>query len=808
MGLQLVMPVHKSKPIFLGWDKPLLYSATDWLWQTYPADAVWDLSRVTIVLPGRRAVRQFATELRDRALQHGLEFRQPRILTIGNLAERLYEPTLPSAGELEQTLAWCGALRSTPPILLTSLIAVPPPLYPVSPWLELAGAVRRLHEELASEHYTFGDIAEHLAKESAQEADRWRMLHELTQTYTETLSAAGLSDPYLQRRMAADSGKCHADGDVIVIGAVDLNKSIRSMLRCVRERVTILVGAPESEASAFDSDGCVLSQKWADRTIEIDDEQLVPAGDVEDLAIVATQNVSRWRSDYTIDQITVGITDEAMIAPLAEQLAMSDVDIHAEIGEPLLGTAPARLIALIVDYLQSRNFESFSALVRHADVYHCIERWLRESESEASSGSDVRSPSKSANDKHWMISLDRLRSEHFPLRVDEPLPIAAEDGESVRRTIDVVDRWLGPLFPPRVTRNDASAKRKAKQLSAARATGANAADDPSNSDALISLSDWCGSIREVLAQVYDHRRESLSPGQQSRLTSALATIDAVLARLSQVPQDLQFAMPGSTIAETLVAQLAEIRIHEPSSADKLEVVGWLDLSLDLSPALCVVGLNEPFVPESVVADPFLPGELRRRLKIADNDQRFARDAYALTAVLHSRPDVRILVGRSSADGSPTPPSRLLAACSPQTAAHRIRRLLAELPAREVPANVWTQGADTTELPLPDVRDYRPPGILSVTAFGDYLRCPYRFYLRHIAKLRPLDDRATEMAANQFGNLVHDSLETFGKKGRNTQRASSRLKPTCSTRRPTLRSNDLVRALRLPCGFKSPGPCSD
>ena len=60
--------------------------------------------------------------------------------------------------------------------------------------------------------------------------------------------------------------------------------------------------------------------------------------------------------------------------------------------------------------------------------------------------------------------------------------------------------------------------------------------------------------------------------------------------------------------------------------------------------------------------------------------------------------------------------------------------------------------------------YTPPTVLSVTAFGDYLRCPYRFYLRHIAGTRPLEDRQIEMAANQFGNLIHDTLEAFGKDG--------------------------------------------
>ena len=51
--------------------------------------------------------------------------------------------------------------------------------------------------------------------------------------------------------------------------------------------------------------------------------------------------------------------------------------------------------------------------------------------------------------------------------------------------------------------------------------------------------------------------------------------------------------------------------------------------------------------------------------------------------------------------------------------------------------------------------------MSVTSFRDYLACPYRYYLRHILKLKPIDDSARELAANQFGDLVHGAVEGFG-----------------------------------------------
>jgi RecB family exonuclease len=70
---------------------------------------------------------------------------------------------------------------------------------------------------------------------------------------------------------------------------------------------------------------------------------------------------------------------------------------------------------------------------------------------------------------------------------------------------------------------------------------------------------------------------------------------------------------------------------------------------------------------------------------------------------------------------------------------------------------------TSQLPIPTiVTDECPVRAMSVTAFKAYLECPYRFYLRYVLKLKPIDDSSSELAANQFGDLVHGAVEYFGK----------------------------------------------
>jgi len=56
----------------------------------------------------------------------------------------------------------------------------------------------------------------------------------------------------------------------------------------------------------------------------------------------------------------------------------------------------------------------------------------------------------------------------------------------------------------------------------------------------------------------------------------------------------------------------------------------------------------------------------------------------------------------------------------------------------------------------------PPARVSVTAFRDYLRCPFRFYLKHALKMETIDPFKSELDALDFGTLCHDALEAMGK----------------------------------------------
>ena len=222
-------------------------------------------------------------------------------------------------------------------------------------------------------------------------------------------------------------------------------------------------------------------------------------------------------------------------------------------------------------------------------------------------------------------------------------------------------------------------------------------------------------------------------------------------------------------------------VAETPDPDSIELLGWLELALDDTKALVIVGMHDGVVPESINSDAFLPNTLRRQLGLADNDRRYARDMYALQLIMASREEVRFVVGKVDGDGDPLTPSRLLMACSLEALPSRVLHLVENDLNDTLPSvkSKWERQSKQTSLalPLPTEQGHKfhdvfgqvkAPKHITVTAFRDYLACPYRFYLRHVRKLRSIEDELSEMGARQFGNLVHDTLaELIGPIARST-----------------------------------------
>ena len=221
---------------------------------------------------------------------------------------------------------------------------------------------------------------------------------------------------------------------------------------------------------------------------------------------------------------------------------------------------------------------------------------------------------------------------------------------------------------------------------------------------------------------------------------------------------------GQAVSITL-ARLSGQNLPEPAGKPAVELLGFLELAWDDAAHAVLCDVNEGNVPDSRNADAFLPDGLRRTLGLSDNARRYARDVLLLNIILNTRPrgDAVVLACRRSAEGDPLTPSRLLLACDPDTLVARIQDFYPEDETAgdgPSPLLLAAGGENRFLIPRPH-QDHPPLTELGVTRFRDYLACPYRFYLKHVADLQPTDDRADELGAAAFGNLAHEVLANFG-----------------------------------------------
>ena len=360
---------------FLGLARPPLQLAADFLLERYTRGRAADLSQATVVLPGSRAARRLLEILVERTEQQSLDLTPPQIETVGHLPEQLYSPQKPFATDLVQQLAWAEVLRTAAPQQLAPILASPPAADDRGPWRELGQLLARQHTELAADGLNFGDVAEQGREvEGFGEGARWEALHQIQEAYLRLLDALGLWDQQTARLVAVQQRECATDRETFLVGAVDINRTLRQMLEQVADRVTSLVFAPQEWAERFDHYGCLVSEVWETAPIAIATDQVHVVDGPAEQADMAARCLAAYQGRYRPDEITIGLADEQLTPHLQRQLQQCRLASRSAAGLALAQTAPYRILSAMVEYLQRERPAEFAALVRHPDVYDWIER--------------------------------------------------------------------------------------------------------------------------------------------------------------------------------------------------------------------------------------------------------------------------------------------------------------------------------------------------------------------------------------------------------------------------------------------------
>lgn len=700
------MPIRRE---FLGWNRPVLPEAAHWLVARYRLGQVFDLSSVIVVVPGLRAGRRLRELLASAADDETLLYTPPQVVTEGRLPELLYSSNRPFASDLAQDLAWTQAFQSLNPQSQSAICPHPPNHDNALAWFELAKSLRRLHVELAAEGKDFDDVAPPIARMAGKrETLRWQALAEAQSNYLAVLRARQLDDVHQARRQALQEKAVDTKCDIVLLATVDLNAISRQMISRVSGKVTALIAAPPENEHQFDELGCLRLDSWINAQIPITDDQLRQVGGPIDQAIAVCDWLAGLDGQYSADEVVIGVPDESIAPQLQRELKQFEVESRFVEGMAIRETLPFRLLKTASAYAERRHYEDLAALVRHPDV----EMWL---------GIELAQ------------SLDRYQNERIPSQVTvDTIAPAAESWPELSRAVAKIESWLAPATSH------------------------------------LKLREWSNTFRTILGTIYSKRSARLERRSDDLLLRSIERIVAVLDEIDTLPAELDsIPLSASSAFRVIFTPIAQESLPPPAAPSVVQILGWLELPLDDAPALVVTSFNEGFVPQSTGSDLFLPDRLRMELGLLHNQRRYARDAYAVTLLVHSRAQLRIVFARRDAKNDPLQPSRLIFACDDATLVARAKEFFDEPRASATPRRL----AFATLCAIPDESLFAVPRPVAtgkkldrfpVTRFKDYIACPYRYYLRHVKKIQAVEDSSRELEGNAFGSLLHFVLGEFGR----------------------------------------------
>jgi hypothetical protein len=550
-------------------------------------------------------------------------------------------------------------------------------------------------DELARGGFRCGEVA---ASElpPLEEPERWRAMGIVQARYETALAHAGLQDPSLLALDAAHGGGEVGPGvdAVVLLGCVDLSNLARALVRRFGGSVWVLVALDEG----LGADGVVDEDFWRDAEIEVDPADVFVTGGPEEQGALAV------RAALDLDTSAIGTADESLAGAVRRAGVDHGKSVHVAWGAAPAAAGPGRLLADLGLLLRERSFASLCRVMRCPAIVASV----------------FAHDGRCAQIER---ALDDYLGSALPTAAFGRLPVGDERVSEARRTVARARRTLKNAIAPLL-------------------------GEPR------TLRAWAVEIEAAMVGLLDGGQDGLG-------SASLVALDAIgqgLRAMVSLPESLDArAVPAHEAVAALLEHMPERgEAGEPGGED-LDLLGWLELPLDPSPAMVVMGVHHSTLPAPTTPGPLLTEGLRRALGLPGEGRRLARDAANLATLLGSGRRVRFVLGTSNTASDPMLPSTLLLRGSgdgPARVLERQRHAFSTAPASEAPpACAYRVGV---------MREAPPIASMPVTSFRAFLESPYLFYLRYALRLREVEapGPVARLEANTFGSLLHESLRAF------------------------------------------------
>lgn len=707
--------------VFLDWSRPLLPAFTEWLLPASAGPEAPDLSSTVVVVPTSGAGRRLRESLACQAGETGLL--SPQVITPEVLISWSMEHPETVAGRGEQVMAWAAVLTELDLADWRALFPIDPVSQDHAWAVQAAGDLLKLTRTLEEGARTLSMAGRDLGP-AHPEAARWQALARLETMAVTKLEGGGWRDPATVRLAAARHPVLPEGVNRVVVAAVpDSIRLVRTGFESLDAlpgvELTVVIHAPPALAASFDPWGRPLPEVWMKRDIKLPkgNRTISLLSRPDDAARLLTEKLASGKS--ALEEVVIGSADPEVAAPLRRRAAAAGVEVFDPDGTPLLEHEVSWLLRTLTQVLRSGAWSAAGQLLRIPDVLKAAGEAAR-----ASGGIRVL--------QEW----DAFQAARLPQTLSQAAPLAKDWAEETHAAKPGMDRRPG----------------------------------------LPAVVDW---LREVLEDLerrpFPERLESFleaiyadrqfeTAALRQQFTEALTTWQDAVVSVERGASAFLPNLPAAARLELAAALVREVRLYAPHAEAAHALHGWLELPWQDAPHLVIAGMNEGLVPDSLQGDAWLPDSVRGPLDLKTNDTRLARDSYLLSAMIASRRDagsVQLVAARQTAAGDPVKPSRLLLRCPaedlPERALHLFPKHLEEDQDRAT-APSWKRA---WPLAVPQPPEDAPIFTrLSVTAFTDYLKCPFRFYLKHVLKMEEYDSAAAELDARAFGSLFHDTMQVL------------------------------------------------
>lgn len=697
-----------------------------------------DLSHLLVIVPTAKSGQHLLEALSTDPQTRNKGLLRPEIITPIQFIERgvLSDNR---ASEADCLFAWMRALNRYPTEKLRTIFPNTSPSEAST--LDHAKRFHRLRKELGIEGFDLSSVAEVCAEETI-EPWRWLTVAELEKAYYQILDDKGLSDPMQANRACAENYPLEISFSKIIIVATPDPKPLPLKAFKQLEKthaVEVWINGPKGDL--FDPWGIPNPEHWENRALDMDSwnyqiHRLNQSLDIPEILVRAI-------ADRPVESLQIGLLDPNLIQSVSHYFSTASLPFYNPEGLPMSDSALGKFILSLLYFQEDQSSDRLKQLL--------INPYFYQSAPVNQSVEDLLSAIDTLFDAHLCHNLIDLKA-----RIRTP---AHSELTELSKLIDYAEAFIYP---------EQSEHGFVEWLK----------------NRLNSLLDQV-SLLEI-DSVFKNLIEAISETFEEALRA-----------------EKNFRKEANNCGRIILAELLKKqKIYKEREKDAHDLFGWLELLWHDAPHSILCGLNEGIIPQAYSNDAFLTEHLKNLLGMKTQAQSFASDLYLFEAIGRKRSlqkgraqgKLSIYLPENDAEGNPLMPSRLLFQVPDS-------QLLSTT------ENILLKKADTIEF-----HEHRPawmidsalpiarPDSIWVSALGDYLKCPFRFYLKHILKLQSKNFNLREMSAAQFGTLFHEivaSLEGETFQAESDEKAwIDRLHRTADRQITNLYGTDLSFALQM------------